>query len=111
MVYLPPADGKGLWQRQVIDSTLEDGHALACVDLDGDGQSEIVAGYRGGGHNLYGYRCVDKTGAKWERFVIDAGNMAGSGVVIADINGDGRPDIVCCGSATANIKWYENLGR
>ena len=30
---------------------------------------------------------------------------------IADLNGDGRPDIACIGAATANLKWYENLGR
>lgn len=108
VVYLPPPDGKGLWQRHVLDTTLEDGHALACVDLDGDGQSEIIAGYRGGTRNLYGYRCTDATGTKWERFTIDAGNMGGSGMVIADINADGKPDIICCGSNV--IKWYENLG-
>jgi len=27
----------------------------------------------------------------------------------ADLNGDHRPDIVCVDSATANLKWYENL--
>lgn len=107
VVYTPPADGKGLWQRHVLDATLEDGHALGCVDLDGDGQSEIIAGYRGGAHNLYGYRCVDGEGAKWERFTIDAGGMGGSGLVIADLNADKRADIICCGSNT--IKWYENL--
>ena len=107
VVYTRPADGKGLWQRHVIDSTLEDGHALGCVDLDGDGQSEIIAGYRGGTHNLYGYRCLDTEGAKWERFTIDAGGMAGSGLVICDINSDKRPDIVCCGGNV--IKWYENV--
>ncbi len=107
VVYTLPSNGKGLWQRHVIDTTLEDGHALGCVDLDGDGQSEIIAGYRGGTHNLYGYRCVDAEGAKWERFTLDVGGMGGSGLVIADINGDKRPDIICCGSNI--IKWYENL--
>jgi hypothetical protein len=34
--------------------------------------------------------------------------MAGSGVVIADINGDGRPDIVAISGST--VKYYENLG-
>jgi hypothetical protein len=111
VVYTPPADGKGLWTRQVIDATLEDGHALACVDLDGDGQSEILASYRGGGHNLYCYRCLNTDGTQWERSVIDMGGMAGAGMVVADLNGDGRPDIICCGTATANVKWYENLGQ
>jgi hypothetical protein len=36
--------------------------------------------------------------------------MAASCLAIADINGDGRPDIVAVGSSTANVKWYENLG-
>jgi hypothetical protein len=36
--------------------------------------------------------------------------MAASSCAIADLNADGRPDIVCIGSATANLKWYENKG-
>jgi hypothetical protein len=30
---------------------------------------------------------------------------------VADLNGDGRLDIACIGSSTANLKLYENLGR
>jgi hypothetical protein len=41
--------------------------------------------------------------------VVDPGTMATSGCVTADINADGRPDMVCIGSCTANIKWYENV--
>ena len=33
------------------------------------------------------------------------------GITTLDMNGDGRPDIACIGAATANLKWYENLGR
>jgi len=39
---------------------------------------------------------------------LDSG-MAASGVVIADINGDGRPDVVAIGASTGNVRWYERL--
>jgi hypothetical protein len=100
--------GGGLWNRRVIDSTLQNGHALACADLDGDGADEIVAGYRGQGTSLYVYAAADTSGKNWTRHTLDT-EMAASGVVIADINGDGRPDVVAIGSSTGNVKWYENL--
>jgi hypothetical protein len=31
-------------------------------------------------------------------------------VVVADLTGNGRPDIVAIGASTANVKWYENQG-
>ena len=37
--------------------------------------------------------------------------MAGAGCAAADLNGDKRMDIVCIGTATANLKWYENVGK
>jgi hypothetical protein len=36
--------------------------------------------------------------------------MSASGCQVADMNGDGRPDIVLIGGGTHNIKWYENMG-
>jgi len=39
--------------------------------------------------------------------LIDQDMMAASGVV-ADINGDGRPDIVAI--SASSVKYYENLG-
>jgi hypothetical protein len=98
-----------LWSRHPIDDTFRDGHALLCADLDGDGNDEIVAGSRGPGTSLYVYYATDASGLKWERQTLDT-QMAASGVVVADINGDGRPDVVAIGASTANVKWYENLG-
>jgi hypothetical protein len=36
--------------------------------------------------------------------------LAGAGCVAVDLNGDAKVDIACIGTATANLKWYENLG-
>jgi hypothetical protein len=111
VVYRPPAGGGGLWQRAVIDDSLVEAHALAAGDLDGDGRDEIVAGFRGKGRRLLIYRARDAAGSAWERVVLDDGDMATSSVVIADLNGDRRPDIVAIGSASGNLKWYENRPR
>jgi len=98
------------WQRQVIDTTLNDGHVLLTADLNQDGRDEIIAGYRGQGRSVYIYSAEDLKGTRWSRKVLDDGGIAAAGCAVADLNGDGRPDVVCIGSATANLKWYENLG-
>ena len=106
VVYSEAQPGE-LWTRRVIDPSFHEGHALACADLDGDGNDEIVAGFRGPGTSLYVYYAADATGLNWERQLLDA-EMAASGMAIADLNGDGRKDVVAIGSSTGNVKWYEN---
>ncbi|MGA3323113.1 MAG: FG-GAP-like repeat-containing protein [Terriglobia bacterium] len=106
VVYSPAGPGE-LWTRRVIDPSFHEGHALACADLDGDGNDEIVAGFRGPGTSLYVYYAADASGRNWERQLLDA-EMAVSGVAIADVNGDGRLDVVTIGSSTGNVKWYQN---
>jgi hypothetical protein len=100
----------GAWQRQPIDDTITDGHTIVALDADGDGRDEIVAGQRGGERSLIMY-AASPNGDSWTRRVLDEGGMAGAGCAAADVNGDKRPDIVCIGTATANVKWYENLGK
>ncbi|NUM52024.1 MAG: VCBS repeat-containing protein [Candidatus Hydrogenedentes bacterium] len=95
-------------ERVVIDSALKDGHALGCLDVDGDGNDEIVAGGRGGEMALRIYQFAAES-AEWEICVLDKGGMGAAGLVIADINQDGRQDIVAIGTATHNVAWYENM--
>ena len=103
------ANGAG-WQRQVIDTSLNDGHVLLSADLNRDGRDEIIAGYRGQGRSVYIYSAEDSKGTRWKKQVLDDGGMGAAGCAIADLNGDGRLDVACIGTATTNLKWYENLG-
>jgi len=110
VVYLD--NGKGGWNRQVIYDQLVEGHEVCIGDFNGDGRDEIVAGDRSRGKvsSSHVFYSMDESGTKWHHEELDHMGMSASGCQIADINGDGRPDIVMTGGATHNIKWYENLG-
>ena len=97
------------WERRVLDASIVDGHTIWTADLNGDGNDEIIAGFRGGGHGVFVYQADDANGDHWSKHVLDDGSMAAAACAVADLNGDGRLDIACIGSATANLKWYENL--
>ena len=71
-----------------------------------DGIDEIVAGFRGASHGVNVYY---GSGERWVNRPLDKG-IAASSCAAADLNGDGKIDLVCIGSATANLKWYENKG-
>src|SRR6185437_2314593 len=101
-------NGSEAWHRKVIFSDLAEGHEVVVGDFNGDGLDDIVAGDRGKGKSVHIFYAQDDRGENWEHQLIDNGGMAGSGCVKSDINGDGRPDVVCIGSSTGNLKWYEN---
>ncbi len=106
-IYRPDA---GVWNRTVIDESLVEGHTILMADLDGDGKDEVIVGFRGKGRSVLIYSADDAAGAHWTKSVLDDGGIAASACAVADLNGDGKPDIACIGGATTNLKWYENAG-
>jgi len=101
-------------KRHVLTDKLIEGHALACGDLLGVKSDQIVVGWRGNPakpDNTFGIHLwtpLDATGEKWRESVVDDGGMACEDLVLADLDGDGRPDIAASGRATKNVKLYFN---
>lgn len=115
VVYIHRANVEKL-ERHVIDTELKWGHALWCADLIGEGNDQIIVGVRDplnekirSGVNVF--RATDAAGTKWEKHVIDNGGVAVEDLACADLDGDGKIDIVAVGRATKNVKIYWNQGK
>jgi hypothetical protein len=102
---------RGQWRREVIDDSLLDAHTIVTADLNGNGRDEIIAGMRGKPYQVLIYSRADNESRRWTRQVLDTGGMAAAACTAVDLNGDHRIDIACIGSATTNLKWYENVGQ
>ncbi|MBK7997665.1 MAG: VCBS repeat-containing protein [Verrucomicrobia bacterium] len=118
VLYTPPssgADAKKLWNRTLLDESLIDGHALACGDLSGLGRDQIVVGWRAMNRptakvGIKLFTPVDAEGTKWQQTLIDDNTMACEDLCLADLDGNGKLDIVAAGRATKNLKIYLNQG-
>lgn len=108
------SDVMALQDRQVLDDNLNGGHGIATGDLLGNGRQQIVAGWRlpnrDGNVGVKLYYPTQSDGAEWDSVWIDRDGMATEDLKVADLNGNGRPDIIAAGRQTNNLKVYWNMG-
>jgi len=107
------------WLRHTIDESYSQIHALKMVNLDGDGQPELLTGKRYRGHDgkdpgsydplvVYYYK-IDRKTATFTRYSIAVNGTAGAGTqfVTEDFDGDGDIDIATAGKTGVHL--FENL--
>ena len=118
VVYTPPA-GKPAevatkkWTRHVIDQNLQWGHAVWCANLDADDDEELIIGVRDDKNREHprGLRIYDPAGddpKNWKPHRIDPGGVAIEDLAAADLDADGKTDIVAVGRQTHNVRVYWN---
>ncbi|HMJ88334.1 MAG TPA: VCBS repeat-containing protein [Candidatus Acidoferrum sp.] len=115
-VFTPPhvdEPSGAMWHRRVLDSSFNDGHALACGDLLGIGRDQILVGWRAMGKpgarvGIKLFTPMDMDLKEWRATLVDDNGMACEDLCLADMNGDGKLDIVAAGRGTKNVKIYFN---
>jgi FG-GAP-like repeat len=103
--------GKENIKRSVLTTALNQGHALATGDLLGNGQDQIVVGWREpDAQKKTGIKIFISDGAsnQWADFWIDDNGIACEDLQLADLDGDGKKEIIAAGRATHNLKIYWN---
>jgi hypothetical protein len=110
---LPEQRNETLWHRTVVDEDLKWGHAVWCANLDADEDEELIIGVRDNKDDkaLCGLRIYDPNGAdpaKWKSQRFDPGGVSIEDLAAADLDADGKTDIVAVGRHTHNVRIYWN---
>ncbi len=94
--YEAPSDATaGGWKQHIIEQPVETViHALAVADFDGDEKLDVAAAHMHQGKSPQEVVVYLNTGGglQWKRQVI--ATTGSHDIVVADVNGDGRPDLL-----------------
>lgn len=114
-VYSAPSGGSSSASqpsRTVLTSALNQGHALAVGDVLGTGNTQVVIGWRepdkDGKVGVKIFVPARENQQQWRDYWIDDNGMACEDLQVADLDGDGKPEVIAAGRASHNLKIYWN---
>ena len=90
-------------------------HYLGCGDLNGDGRPDIMTAAKGGPTAPEGSgdwfawweAPEDATKSGWTKHLVARGELGATNILPADVNGDGKADLICSRGHGFGLIWYE----
>jgi len=114
--------GNEKWQTHLIDDSFTQTHALCLADINGDGLPDFVTGKRWWAHGpkgdinpgdpavLFWFELKHEAGKPtWTPHQIDHDSGVGTQFEVADVNGDGLPDVVT--SNKKGVRYFEQVRK
>ncbi|WP_277484434.1 PKD domain-containing protein [Catalinimonas alkaloidigena] len=95
----PPADPTNAWTKKIIGSLVDNGLSLDVVDMDGDGDLDVLTGEWKGNHRLLAFENDLCNTGTWIQHVLHPGGPMDhhDGTQAVDIDNDGDLDIISIG--------------
>ena len=110
LVVYTKSKNQNAFKRTVLSTVLAQGHSIVAGDFLGLGRDQVAVGWRNlNKQRAYGIKLFvpqDDEGSAWKEHWVDQNGMACENMQQADLDGDGRPEIIAAGRVSKNLKVY-----
>jgi len=105
-------EGNGMsWARQIIEDKFDNANTVHVADMDGDGDTDVIATALWE-HTIHWWENVAGDASVLKKHTVENDSRGTRSAFAADINGDGRMDIVAgglnFGFDNSPLTWWEN---
>ncbi len=103
-------DGAGLnWNKRIVYSSANRAQKSIAADVDGDGDLDILSA-SGADSKIAWHENKGGSPITWTNHVIVTNASNAKWVKVADVNADGRLDVLSASEGNGQIRWYRNNG-
>jgi len=99
----------GSWNERPIATVIGGVSSIFAADVDGDGDLDILSASQDDDRVSW-HENTDGLGTFGPRQVVSLSANGASAVAGADLNGDGKTDVLSASFFDSRVAWYENLG-
>ena len=101
----------GPWEKHVIAESFPKAFEAVAGDIDGDGQTEVVATAWGDDGRIALFKHNGDPRGPWRMQVLKEGWANATQVLLVDLDSDGRLDIAASAERGSNeVRWWRNEG-